>query len=181
MTKERLIYVAIIVIMSLILWNSCQKETEIITPDSITVIEYRDKIIIDTVYSKPIIKTIYRNVPEYIYLRDTTIRHYTDSLVAKNFKVVIYDDIIGELTNRYFEYESKPPIVIEKEITKTIFKDKLIYQPIKGNFIGAKIGYNYKDTTATVGIQYVRYNNNRAFSLGYDFGGLASVGYMIRF
>ena len=183
MIKERLLYIAIIVVVSLVAWNSCQKEPEVIVSDPIVVVEYKDSIRVDTIHPDPTVNEIIKEVPTFVYLKDTITKHYEDSLKTKEFTVYIYDDIIGTLKNRSFKYINFTPVIIKenKVETKIVFKDKLIYQPVTGNFIGIKPSWNYKDNTSTIGISLMRYRDNRAVMLDYNMNGFISIGYMIRF
>jgi hypothetical protein len=184
MFKERLTYIIIIVVLSIFAWTQWTKEPikvveQIVKTDSI----YTFKV--DTFYPDPVRIIIRDTVPKFVYLKDTIIKNYNDSLITPEFKVFINDQVKGTLINRWFEYVNLTPVRIEttgeKVITEVKYVDVIKPAPVIGNYIGTGISYNYKDTSINFGINYVRYNNKKAWSIGYDLDGTFRGGLMVRF
>ena len=184
--KERITFIIVIVILAIFGYTKYTKSPVEIP---VEVIVYKDSVTTviktDTIFPEKTIVYIEKEIPKYIYLKDTIIKSYTDSLITEAFDVYIYDDILGELKNRYFEYVNKTPIIInndsEKVITKIEYRDVVKAAPDIGNFIGVDGYYNFRDTVATLGARYVRYNKNKAYSIGYSLNGYVSGGIYVRF
>lgn len=80
-------------------------------PDTITHI--------DTVPSPPELVTVIKKVPYPVYVKDSSLIAYHDSLVNSELSVHVYDTISkkGIITNRKWEYKLFIPRLITKEVT----------------------------------------------------------------